>query len=56
VLKADVVRLDERAGRAVVAVDVREATGPSTARWVGNWYLVRGSRGWLLDQPELRAG
>jgi hypothetical protein len=56
VVKADVVRLDERGGRAVVAVDVREATGPSTARWVGNWYLVRGTRGWLLDQPELRAG
>lgn len=57
VTRADVVQLDAASGRAVVAVQVSEvlAGSPATARqYVGNWYLVRGPSGWLLDQPSLR--
>jgi hypothetical protein len=54
VRQADVVTLDESAGRAVVAVDLVETVGPGTRHYVGTWALVRGPAGWLLDQPNLR--
>jgi len=28
-------------------------TEPTTRRYTGSWNLVRGSSGWLLDQPNL---
>ncbi len=40
-------------GAAVVSVDLTEVRGGRTYRWVGSWYLVRQSSGWLLDQPSL---
>jgi hypothetical protein len=42
-------------GTAVVAIDLVEVRGGQTYHWVGNWYLVQGSSGWLLDRPALRA-
>ena len=42
-------------GRAVVTIDLVEVRAGRTYHWVGAWYLVRGSTGWLLDQPALRA-
>jgi hypothetical protein len=56
--RADVVALDQAAGRATVAVDVAEVIGspPTTRRWVGTWHLVRVGSGWLLDQPSLQPG
>jgi hypothetical protein len=56
--RADVVALDAANGRATVALNLGEVVGPpSVSRtYVGNWYLVRGPDGWLLDQPSLRAG
>jgi hypothetical protein len=58
VQRADVVTLDQAAGRATVAVDVAEVIGspPTTRRWVGSWHLVRIGTGWLLDQPSLQPG
>ncbi len=56
VRQAEVTVLDEPAGRAVVAVDVLEVTGPAPLghrRYVGTWRLVRGPAGWLLDEPNL---
>jgi predicted permease len=42
--------------QASVAVDVVEINARAQrSRFVGQWHLVRGSSGWLLDQPELRA-
>lgn len=41
---------------AVVYVDVVERIGGQTRRWVGTWQLVATSSGWLLNQPNLRAG
>lgn len=41
-------------GSAVVSIDVMEVRGGQTYHWVGNWYLVHGSSGWLLDRPALR--
>jgi hypothetical protein len=38
----------------VVAIDLVEVRGGQTYHWVGNWYLVQGSSGWLLDRPSLR--
>ena len=40
---------------AIVAVDISEIDGGTRRHWVGYWYLVRGSAGWLLDQPALAA-
>lgn len=57
VRRADVTALDERAGYAVVAVDVLEVTGPAPLghrRYVGTWELVRGPQGWLLDEPNIQ--
>ncbi|MGI9149171.1 MAG: LysM peptidoglycan-binding domain-containing protein [Chloroflexota bacterium] len=53
--RADVVQLDADSGRATVAVRLSEVVGPPTAtrEYVGNWYLVRGATGWLLDEPSL---
>jgi hypothetical protein len=55
--RAAVVTQDEATGRATVAIDLVEVAGspPSTRRYVGNWHLVRGPGGWLLDQPNLAA-
>jgi LysM repeat protein len=58
VSRSDVVQLDAANGRATVAVCVQEVVGPApsaTRQYVGNWYLVRGPGGWLLDQPSLQA-
>jgi serine/threonine protein kinase len=42
---------------AMVAVDVLETMRDGTVRrWVGTWYLVRSTSGWLMDQPGLRPG
>ncbi len=57
VTRADVVQLDASNGRATVAVSLSEvvASQPSTTRhYAGDWYLVRGPAGWLLDQPSLQ--
>ncbi|MBI3971556.1 MAG: serine/threonine protein kinase [Chloroflexi bacterium] len=52
--RADVISLDQAAGRATVAVVLVEVTGepPATRRWDGTWQLVRMPTGWLLDQPN----
>lgn len=42
------------AGSAVVSIDLVEVRGGQTYHWVGNWYLVQDSSGWLLDRPSLR--
>lgn len=54
--RADVVALNQAAGRATVEVELVEVIGnpPVTRRYAGTWQLVRGARGWLLDQPSLR--
>ena len=54
--RVDVVDVDSAHGRATVAVRLAEVVGPPTAtrQYTGNWYLVRGPGGWLLDQPSLR--
>jgi hypothetical protein len=39
---------------ALVSVTVVEVRSGQTTRWVGTWFVVRGSSGWLLDQPALR--
>jgi hypothetical protein len=51
-----VVELDERAGRAVVAITLVEISdsAPRGQRITGTWHLVRGPSGWLLDQPALQ--
>lgn len=57
--RADVVQLDPANGRATVVVSLSEVlvgSQPSSTRhYVGNWYLVRGQAGWLLDQPSLQS-
>jgi hypothetical protein len=55
--RADLVALDPTAGRATVAVVVREQldSPPLERRYHGTWDLVRAPDGWLLDQPDLRA-
>jgi len=51
--RAEVVTQDQ--SRATVAVDLIESgPGVERRRFVGNWHLVRGANGWLLDQPELQ--
>jgi LysM repeat protein len=58
VTRSDVVQIDAANGRATVAVRIDEVVGPApsaTHQYVGNWYLVRGPGGWLLDQPSLQA-
>jgi RNA polymerase sigma-70 factor (ECF subfamily) len=57
VRRAEVIALDEAAGRAAVAVEVLEVRGPPAAaplRYVGTWHLVRGPAGWLLDESDIR--
>ena len=58
VQRADVVALDAAQGRATVALTLSEVAGsPARTRtYTGNWYLVRGPNGWLLDQPDLHTG
>jgi hypothetical protein len=41
---------------AVVSIDLVEIRDGGTYHWTGNWYLVRPSTTWLLDQPALRPG
>lgn len=51
--RVDVLRQDQ-AG-ATVAVDLLESNRRAGERhYVGNWYLVRGPSGWMLDQPQLQ--
>jgi hypothetical protein len=52
--QADVVAVDPSAGQATVAVDLVEDTPAGSRHYVGNWSLVRGPNGWLLDQPDLK--
>jgi hypothetical protein len=50
--RADVVSQDQ--STATVAVDLVESNRSAGERhFVGNWYLVRGANGWVLDQPQL---
>jgi hypothetical protein len=52
--RAEVISQDP--ARATVDVDLLESldqAGPR--RFTGVWYLVRGSTGWLLDQPQLQS-
>jgi hypothetical protein len=52
--RVDILSQDE--SQATVAIDLLESDGPAGQRhFVGNWYLVRGSRGWMLDQPQLQS-
>jgi hypothetical protein len=53
--QADLVSLDQAAGRATVAVVLREQLDapPLERRYRGTWDLVRSPAGWLLDQPDL---
>jgi hypothetical protein len=47
--------LDQDQSRATVAVDLTESNAVAgRRRYIGNWHLVRGANGWLLDQPELQ--
>jgi hypothetical protein len=42
--------------RATVAVDLLESVGQAGQRhFTGAWYMVRGSTGWMLDQPQLQS-
>jgi hypothetical protein len=44
--------VDEAAGTAVVTVQLLETADSGTQTvWNGNWGLVLGTSGWLLDQP-----
>jgi hypothetical protein len=54
--QADLVALDPSAGRATVAVVLREQldSPPLERHYRGTWDLVRAPTGWLLDQPNLR--
>jgi hypothetical protein len=54
--QADLVALDPSAGRATVAVVLREQLDapPLERHYRGTWDLVRAPNGWLLDQPNLR--
>jgi hypothetical protein len=40
---------------ATVYTDLIEVTSSGTSHYVGNWYLVKGSGGWLLDSNDLHA-
>jgi hypothetical protein len=51
--RAEVLNQDQ--SRATVAVDLTESDAVAgRRRYVGNWHLVHGANGWLLDQPELQ--
>ena len=52
--RAQVVSKDPAGSRATVAVDLTESAADGQHHWSGAWYLVRGSSGWLLDQPSLQ--
>jgi len=41
---------------ATVYIDLIEVYAGTTRHWVGTWQLVSSSSGWLLNQPNLRAG
>jgi hypothetical protein len=42
--------------RATVAVDLLESVDQAGQRhFTGAWYMVRGSTGWMLDQPQLQS-
>ncbi len=48
--------VSQNQGQATVQVDLLESDSSSGQRhYVGNWYLVRGPNGWLLDQPQLQS-
>ncbi len=52
--RAEVVAQSE--SQATVATDVLETDAQGRTRhFVGQWHLVRGRGGWLLDRPELQA-
>lgn len=51
--RADVVSEDQT--HATVAVDLVESTSETGQHhFIGNWLLVRGPNGWMLDQPQLQ--
>ncbi|HLZ25075.1 MAG TPA: hypothetical protein VKQ30_23380 [Ktedonobacterales bacterium] len=51
--RTDVVSEDQT--HATVAVDLVESTSQTGQRhFIGNWLLVRGPNGWMLDQPQLQ--
>jgi len=55
--RADLVSVDDAAGRAVVDVEVLETVDARIGvkrRYVGSWHLVRGEAGWLVDEPSIR--
>ena len=57
VQRADVISVDQASGRATVAIDLQEVLDSGVTRhWSGTWGLVRGTSGWLLDQPNLGGG
>jgi hypothetical protein len=46
--------VDQDGNGATVQIDVVEQLSPAVARrYVGNWRLVRGPAGWLLDEPDI---
>ncbi len=49
-----VTSLDDSGGTATVKVDVTEVTSasPTPRPPAGDWYLVPGGSGWLLDRPS----
>jgi hypothetical protein len=49
-----VLSVDRAGNSATVGIDVVEQLSPTDAkRYVGNWRLVRGPAGWLLDEPDI---
>jgi cytoskeletal protein RodZ len=52
--RAQVVSEDPAGSRATVAVDLTESAADGQHHWSGDWQLVHGPNGWLLDQPALR--
>jgi eukaryotic-like serine/threonine-protein kinase len=50
-----IVSLNRSAGTARVAVDLSEYRTNGTVRhWIGSWYLVLTSRGWMLNDEAFR--
>jgi len=48
--------VSKTADRAAHAADLDEAAADGEHHWSGTWQVVRGSDGWLLDEPELQGG
>jgi len=54
--QATLTNSNSAGGQATVAVQIVETlgTGAESQVFSGTWWLVRGSDGWLLDQPSLQ--